>query len=126
MTAAVFVCPLWPTGRYLQGMTVEPRAALDRLIAALEAHHHAVATRRSDDDPAVDDAYDVLADAYEVYEDSLATVFGEVTPFYLADEVDEDDEEDDDEDLDDIDFDDDLDDADESAQEDEPQPARQG
>ncbi len=108
-------------GRYLQGMTVEPRAALDRLVAALEAHHHAVATRRSDDDPAVDDAYDVLADAYEVYEDSLATVFGEVTPFYLADEVDEDDEDDDaDEDLDDIDFDDDLDEAEE-----EPQPAQQ-
>lgn len=102
-------------------MTVEPRAALDRLIAALEAHHHAVATRRSDDDPAVDDAYDVLADAYEVYEESLATVFGEVTPFYLADEVDEEDDEDDDEDdFDDIDFDDDLEEAEE-----EPQPAQQ-
>ena len=107
-------------GRYLQGMTVEPRAALDRLVAALEAHHHAVATRRSDDDPAVDDAYDVLADAYEVYEDSLATVFGEVTPFYLADEVDEDDD-DLDEDLEDIDFDDDLVDV----EEEQPQPARQ-
>jgi hypothetical protein len=102
-------------------MTVEPRAALDRLVAALEAHHHAVATRRSDDDPAVDDAYDVLADAYEVYEESLATVFGEVTPFYLADEVDDDDEDDDEEDdLDDIDFDDDLEEAEE-----EPQPAQQ-
>jgi hypothetical protein len=112
-------------GRYLHGMTVEPRAALDRLVAALEAHHHAVATRRSDDDPAVDDAYDVLADAYEVYEDSLATVFGEVTPFYLADEVDEDDEDDEaDEDLDDIDFDDDLDEA-EAEVEEEPQPAQQ-
>lgn len=111
-------------GRYLQGMTVEPRAALDRLVAALEAHHHAVATRRSDDDPAVDDAYDVLADAYEVYEDSLATVFGEVTPFYLADEVDEDEEDDDaDEDLDDIDFDDDLGEVEEA--EGEPQPAQQ-
>jgi hypothetical protein len=105
-------------------MTVEPRAALDRLVAALEAHHHAVATRRSDDDPAVDDAYDVLADAYEVYEESLATVFGEVTPFYLADEIDDDDE-DDDEDLEDIDFDDDLEDAEEVVEEDEPQPAQQ-
>ncbi|MDR7385418.1 primosomal protein [Promicromonospora iranensis] len=104
-------------------MTVEPRAALDRLVAALEAHHHAVATRRSDDDPAVDDAYDVLADAYEVYEESLATVFGEVTPFYLADEIDDDDDEDDD--LEDIDFDDDLEDAEEVIEEDEPQPAQQ-
>ena len=84
-----------------------------------------MATRRSDDDPAVDDAYDVLADAYEVYEDSLATVFGEVTPFYLADEIDDDDDEEEDEDLDDIDFDDDLDDIEESADEDERQPAQQ-
>jgi hypothetical protein len=104
-------------------MTVEPRAALDRLVAALEAHHHAVATRRSDDDPAVDDAYDVLADAYEVYEESLATVFGEVTPFYLAEEVDDDEDEEDD--LDDIDFDDDLEDAEDAVEEDEPQPAQQ-
>ena len=97
-------------------MTVEPRAALDRLVAALEAHHHAVATRRSDDDPAVDDAY-------EVYEESLATVFGEVTPFYLAEEVDDDEDEEDD--LDDIDFDDDLEDAEDAVEEDEPQPAQQ-
>ncbi|WP_125777702.1 primosomal protein [Antribacter gilvus] len=94
-------------------MTVDPRAALDRLVAALEAHYHAVATRRSDDDPAVDDAYDVLADAYEVYEDSLAQVFGEVTPFYLAEDLDDEDDEDEDDDeeesdLEEVDFDDDL------------------
>lgn len=104
-------------------MTADPRAALDRLVAALEAHYNAVATRRSDDDPAVDDAYDVLADAYEVYEDALATRFGEVTPFYLADDVDEDDEdeagdEDDDEDLD-FDFEDEL----AEAGEEQPAPA---
>lgn len=86
-------------------MTVDPRAALDRLVAALEAHYNAVATRRSDDDPAVDDAYDVLADAYEVYEDALATQFGEVTPFYLAEDLDEDEDEDDDLEVDDEDFD---------------------
>ncbi|MBL0887832.1 primosomal protein [Myceligenerans indicum] len=89
-------------------MTADPRAALDRLVAALEAHYNAVATRRSDDDPAVDDAYDVLADAYEVYEDALATRFGEVTPFYLAEDVEDEDEDDDagDEDEDDdLDFD---------------------
>jgi hypothetical protein len=80
-------------------MTIDPRAALDRLIAALEAHYTAVATRRGDDDPAVDDAYDILADAFEVYDDSLATVYGEATPFYLV----EDDDEDDDEDRDDVD-----------------------
>ena len=53
-------------------MTVDPRAALDRLIAALEAHYTAVAAPHGEDDPAVDDAYDILADAFEVYDDALA------------------------------------------------------
>jgi hypothetical protein len=70
-------------------MTVDPRAALDRFVAALEAHYHAVTARRGDDDPAVDDAYDVLADAFEVYDDALATVHGEATPFYLVEDEDE-------------------------------------
>jgi hypothetical protein len=70
-------------------MTVDPRAALDRFVAALEAHYHAVAGRRGDDDPAVDDAYDVLADAFEVYDDALASVHGEATPFYLVDDEEE-------------------------------------
>ncbi|BDO42003.1 primosomal protein [Cellulomonas sp. NTE-D12] len=81
-------------------MTVDPRAALDRLIAALEAHYHAVESRHGEDDPAVDDAYDVLADAFEVYDDALGTVFGEATPFYLGEEDDES-EEDEDDDADD-------------------------
>ena len=80
-------------------MTVDPRAALDRLIAALEAHYHAVEGRHGEDDPAVDDAYDVLADAFEVYDDALGTVFGEATPFYLGEEDEEsDDDSEDDED----------------------------
>ncbi|MBN9327655.1 MAG: primosomal protein [Cellulomonas sp. 73-145] len=83
-------------------MTVDPRAALDRLIAALEAHYHAVESRHGEDDPAVDDAYDVLADAFEVYDDALGTVFGEATPFYLGEEEDESEEdEDEDDDADD-------------------------
>lgn len=90
--------------RYRQGMTVDPRAALDRLLAALEAHYHAVVSRRGEDDPAVDDAYDVLADAFEVYDDALGTVHGEATPFYLAEEENDDnDEEDSDDDEDDED-----------------------
>ncbi|MFC8193025.1 primosomal protein [Cellulomonas sp. NPDC057328] len=83
-------------------MTVDPRAALDRLVAALEAHYTAVVSKHGDDDPAVDDAYDVLADAFEVYDDALGTVHGEATPFYLA-------EEDEDDDLDEDDLDDDAD-----------------
>lgn len=88
-------------------MTVDPRAALDRFQAALEAHFHAVSSRRDEDDPAVDDAYDVLADAFEVYDDSLVRVHGETLPFYLADE--DTDDEDDDLDEDDLDEDDELD-----------------
>ncbi len=94
-------------------MTVDPRAALDRFIAALEAHFHAVSARRADDDPAVDDAYDVLADAFEVYEDALARVHGETLPVGLLDDGDDDGEDDEDldeDDLDDEDIDDDLED----------------
>ncbi|MBO9554388.1 primosomal protein [Cellulomonas sp.] len=87
-------------------MTVDPRAALDRLIAALEAHYNAVLSKHGEDDPAVDDAYDVLADAFEVYDDALGTVHGEATPFYLAEEDDEDDEDDvDDDEVDEDDYD---------------------
>lgn len=95
-------------GDTVYGMTVDPRAALDRLIAALEAHYQAVESRHGEDDPAVDDAYDVLADAFEVYDDALGTVFGEATPFYLGEEEDE--SEDDEDDADDDDADDEVDD----------------
>lgn len=99
--------------RYLRTMTVDPRAALDRLLAALEAHFHAVSTRRSEDDPAVDDAYDVLADAFEVYDDSLARVHSETLPFGLLDDSDDGDEDDEDDDIDEDDLDeDDIDGAD--------------
>lgn len=103
-------------------MTVDPRAALDRLIAALEAHFNAVQARHGEDDPAVDDAYDVLADAFEVYDDALGTVYGEATPFYLGEEEDEeaeDEESDEDDDLDEDDADDaDIDDGDWSDEDD--------
>lgn len=96
-------------------MTVDPRAALDRFVAALEAHFTAVTTRRTEDDPAVDDAYDVLADAFEVYEDALARVHAETMPFGLL----EDDEDDEDDDEDDDDLDDDLEDEDDDEDDDE-------
>lgn len=94
-------------------MTVDPRAALDRFTAALEAHLNAVIARRGDDDPAVDHAYYVLADAFEVYDEALAIVHAEATPFYLADDDDDDDDSDDDDDDDDDDDNDDDDDDDE-------------
>ena len=98
--------PLCLVRRYGRGMAIDPRAALDRLIAALEAHYSAVSARRGDDDPAVDDAYDVLADAFEVYDDALGTVHGEATPFYLAEDDDEDEDDEEPEDADDYDVDD--------------------
>ncbi|MCR1984514.1 primosomal protein [Cellulosimicrobium cellulans] len=92
-------------------MTADPRAALDRFIAALEAHYNAVAARRGEDDPAVDDAYYVLGDAFEVYDEALGQVHGEATPFYLAEEDDDEDDEDDDAEEDEDALDDDLDDT---------------
>lgn len=88
-------------------MTVEPRAALDRLVAAFEAHLGAIVGRRGEDDPAVDEAYYVLADAFDVYDEAIASTYGEALPFYVA----EDDEDDDEDDLDDDIDEDDLDDA---------------
>jgi hypothetical protein len=92
--------------RYGRAMTTEPRAALDRLIAALEAHLSAATARQGEADPAVVSAYQVLADAFEAYDESLYDTFDEVTPFVLYDDAedavdDEDDEEEDDEDLED-------------------------
>ena len=104
-------------------MTVDPRAALDRFVAALEAHYNAVVARQGEDDPAVDDAYDVLADAFEVYDDALGTIHGEATPFYLAEEDDEDEDDEyddtDDDDTDEDDLDDDTDEDDLDGDEDD-------
>jgi hypothetical protein len=96
-------------------MTTEPRAALDRLIAALEAHLVAAGRRQGEADPAVVSAYQTLADAFEEYDEALYDAYDEVTPFVLYDEAEdaaEDDEDDDLEDLEDLDDDDDLDEID--------------
>jgi hypothetical protein len=96
-------------------MTTEPRAALDRLIAALEAHLSAAAGRKGEADPAVVSAYQVLADAFESYDEALYDNFDEVTPFVLYDDAedasDDDDEDDDEDDLEDLDDEDDETDA---------------
>jgi hypothetical protein len=98
-------------------MTSDPRAALDRLVAALEAHLQAASRRTGEADPAVVSAYQTLADAFETYDEALYAAYDEVTPFVLyedaedADSDDEDDDEDEDDDLDDdLDASDDLDD----------------
>jgi len=87
-------------------MTTDPRAALDRLIAALEAHLQAASRRQGEADPAVVAAYQTLADAFESYDEALYTAYDEVTPFVLYEDADEDDE--DDEELDDDVVDDDV------------------
>ena len=101
-------------------MTTEPRAALDRLIAALEAHLSAAAGRQGEADPAVVSAYQVLADAFESYDEALYDAYDEVTPFVLYDDAedasDEDDEDDaEDDDLEDLEGEEDDEDDDESA-----------
>lgn len=97
-------------------MTSEPRAALDRLIAALEAHLAAASRRQGEADPGVVSAYQTLAEAFETYDEALYDAFDEVTPFVLYDDA-EDDLEDD---GDDLDFDDTDDDdfADEDGEDD--------
>ena len=88
-------------------MTSEPRAALDRLIAALEAHLAAAGRRQGEADPAVVSAYQTLAEAFELYDESLYDAYDEVTPFVLYDDAEDDLEDDDAEDLDDDDDEDD-------------------
>jgi hypothetical protein len=90
-------------------MTSNPRAALDRLVAALERHLVAAGARRGEADPVVVAAYQTLADAFEDYDEALYTAYDEVTPFVLYDDV-EDEDEDDDEDDEDSDEDDEEDD----------------
>jgi len=75
-------------------MTTDPRAALDRLIAALEAHLQAASRRHGEADPAVVAAYQTLADAFETYDEALYTAYDEVTPFILYDDAADEEEED--------------------------------
>ncbi|MET4094394.1 hypothetical protein [Arthrobacter sp. UYCu712] len=79
-------------------MSIDPRVALQSLTAALEEHLTAAASRRGDGDPAVEAAFFAVADAFEVYDDSLYEAYGEVTPLEV---IDDDSDEDDEEDVDD-------------------------
>ena len=90
-------------------MTLDPRAALSSFVAALETHLETAAVSRGDDDPAVVEAYERVAEAFAAYDDALMDAYGEVTPLEVYDEelVDDDDEDDDDGENDDVDLDDD-------------------
>jgi hypothetical protein len=79
-------------------MTSDPRAALDRLVAALEAHLQAASRRTGEADPAVVSAYQTLADAFETYDEALYAAYDEVTPFVLYEDAEDAEDEGDDED----------------------------
>lgn len=91
-------------------MSIDPRVALGSLTAALEEHLVAAASRRGDDDPAVEAAFFAVADAFEAYSDALYDAYGEELPLDL---LDSDDDEDDEEDNQDDEEDDEDDDGDE-------------
>ena len=70
-------------------MEAEVREALRHLITAFENHLEAVASRRSPNDAAVDDAYEALAAAFERYEEKLDLEFAEGLPVVLDDSEDD-------------------------------------
>lgn len=111
-------------------MTVDPRAALDRLVGALEAHLAAAQQRRGEMDPHVERAYHVVAEAFTEYDEALFDAYSEVTPLVLYDDVEDQRDDEDDDDLededdleddteDDIDEDDDIEDVDLDEDEDD-------
>ena len=95
-------------------MTNDPRSALNRLIAAFEAHLDAAATG-DELSPAVVAAENALQDAFFTYDDSLFTAYGIELPFAACDS----DGDDDDEDYDDGEYDEDDDDYDDSDDDDD-------
>lgn len=70
-------------------MSIDPRTALQSLVAALEEHLVASANRRGDKDPVVEGAYLAIADAFEVYEEVLYDAYGEVTPLEIYEDDDD-------------------------------------
>ncbi|MFC4555699.1 DNA primase [Georgenia faecalis] len=76
-------------------MATDPRAALDRFIAALEAHYDAARGSSDPDSPAVDAAANAVEDAFFTYDDALYTRFHVAVPLEAYGE-DDDDEDDDD------------------------------
>ena len=94
-------------------MTNDPRSALNRLIAAFEAHLDAAATG-DELSPAVVAAENALQDAFFTYDDSLFTAYGIELPFDIVDS-----EGDEDDDLGEDDYDDDEGEFDDEYDEDE-------
>ena len=94
-------------------MTNDPRSALNRLIAAFEAHLDAAVTG-DEESPAVFAAENALQDAFFTYDDALFTAYGIELPFDIVDS-----EGDEDDDLGEDDYDDDEGEFDDEYDEDE-------
>ncbi|PYI37574.1 hypothetical protein CVS30_14990 [Arthrobacter psychrolactophilus] len=84
-------------------MSIDPRAALNSLTAALEEHLVAASARRGEEDPIVEATFLGIIDAFEAYEEALFDAFDEVTPLVIYGEDEGDFDEEDDEDSDDED-----------------------
>ena len=112
-------------------MTVDPRSALEQLVAALERHYEAASASRDPDHPMVMAAAQDLAEAFDDYDEALYVATEVATPLAIygddfdghededgtegrvyagLDSDDYDDDDDDDDEVDDDDDDDDLDD----------------
>lgn len=69
-------------------MAQDARLALRQFIAALEKHFEAVATRRGQEDPSVEQAYYQIEDALLNYEDALWETYEEELPIVIREEDD--------------------------------------
>lgn len=83
-------------------MSINTREALNRLIAALEHHYDAAQSSSVLQEAALDNAEELLRNAFFTYDDALFTQHGVELPFEMLDE-DYEDSDPVDEDLDDLD-----------------------
>ena len=81
-------------------MSTDTREALRRLVATLEEHLEAVASRRGPADAAVDDAYESVAAAFEQYEEALDAEYAEALPLVVDEDFDDEDDDESDDGLD--------------------------
>ncbi len=68
---------------YGHPMTVDPRAALEQLITALERHLEASRARRDPDHPMVVAAAQDLAEAFDDYDEALFNATEVATPLAI-------------------------------------------
>ena len=77
-------------------MSIDPRAALDRFIAALEAHFELASSAQDPESVAIEDAAATVEDAFFTYDDALYTAYQVEVPLEAYGDDDDDDDEDDD------------------------------